>query len=221
MTPKAQMVQIPPGEFVMGETTDDKFADETERPAHRVTIPAFAIARFPVTCREYRAFAPDHSPDEDPALPVVNVSWQDAQSYCVWLTLQTGHPYRLPTEPEWEYACRAGSRTPFAWGSEITPANANFLHDENCLRVGPGQRTPEGAYPPNAFGLYDMHGNVCEWVEDPWRPNYLTPPVEAQRVIRGGAWDYMPRLIRSAWRDWLQLHHRRDNVGFRLASPSG
>jgi formylglycine-generating enzyme required for sulfatase activity len=225
-----RMAKIPIGEFLMGETADDKFAGDTERPAHLVTIPRpFSMGSFPVTCGEYSLFDTKHAPEDDPALPVVNVSWNDATAYCAWLSAQTGRLYRLPTEAEWEYACRAGSRAPFAWGTEINAREANFLHDEYCVRVGPGHRTPRGAYPANAFGLYDMHGNVCEWVADSWHADYQSAPTdgsawnvpvgEARRVIRGGAWDYMPRLLRSAWRDWLPRETRRDNVGFRITSP--
>jgi len=223
------MVEIPAGNFMMGETVDDKFAGQTERPAHRVTIPRpFSLGRFPVTCGEYRLFEPGCAPDENARIPAVNVTWDEAAAYCEWLSGKIGRTYRLPSEAEWEYACRAGSREPFAWGAEITAGNANYLHDEHCVRVGPGRRTERGAYPPNAFGLYDMHGNVCEWVADGWHPDYDNAPGdgsvwhgpddEYRRLIRGGAWDYMPRLLRSAWRDWLPRETRRDNVGFRLAS---
>jgi formylglycine-generating enzyme required for sulfatase activity len=223
------MVEIPAGEFVMGETVDDKFSGETERPAHRVAIcKAFGLGRFPVTCGEYRLYDPAHSLGDADGLPVVNVNWDDACGYCAWLEAETGRLCRLPTEAEWEYACRAGSRGPFAWGAEISPGSANFLHDEYCVRVGPGGRSARGKYSPNAFGLYDMHGNVCEWTADAWHPDYRLAPEdgsawsepagEVRRVIRGGAWDYMPRLLRSAWRDWLPRETRRDNVGFRIAS---
>jgi formylglycine-generating enzyme required for sulfatase activity len=226
--PTPRMIEIPAGDFVMGETAGDKFAGGTERPAHRVTISRpFSLGCFPVTTGEYRLFNPRHAPAEDPALPAVNVTWDEAHAYCAWLSGETGHQFRLPTEAEWEYACRAGAREPFAWGALISPRDANFLHDENCVRVGPGRRTPAGAYPPNAFGLYDMHGNVCEWVADAWRPDYFgapddgsarfASPDEQRRVIRGGAWDYMPRLLRAAWRDWLPRGSSRDNVGFRIA----
>jgi formylglycine-generating enzyme required for sulfatase activity len=232
------LVRVPAGAFLMGEAPDDKFVTDTERPAHRVAISRdFELARFPVTVGEFRAFAPAHAPDEDPACPVVGVSWDDAKAYCAWLGVGTGRPpvpasgegepFRLPTEAEWEYACRAGSRTPFAPGSELTPAAANFLYSEEGQRIGPGIRTPAGRYPANAFGLHDLHGNVCEWVEDPWHPDYAGAPGDGsawkdtgdpdRRVIRGGAWDYLPRLLRSAWRDSLPRAHRRDNLGFRVA----
>jgi formylglycine-generating enzyme required for sulfatase activity len=222
------LVAIPPGSFTMGETTGDKFATDTERPSHGVALAhAFAVGRHPVTVGEYRAFAPAHAPIDEPDWPVVNVSWEDARAYCAWLGHETGETFRLPTEAEWEYACRAGTRGAFATGDEITPHEANFFYAEDGRRIGPGRRTPVGRYPPNAFGLHDLHGNVCEWVEDPWHSHYVGAPTDgsawitggdpARRVIRGGAWDYLPRLLRCAWRDSLPLRHRRDNLGFRVA----
>jgi formylglycine-generating enzyme required for sulfatase activity len=222
------LVRLAPGAYLMGGAADDKFVTDTERPAHRVTFRrAFALGRGPVTVGEYRAFAPGHAPGEDPAWPVVNVSWDEACAYCAWLRAAAADPVRLPTEAEWEYACRAGSASPFAVGDELGLGAANFLYSENGERVGPGGRTPVGHYPANAFGLHDLHGNVCEWVEDAWHPGYAGAPEDGsawsesgttdRRVIRGGAWDYLPRLLRSAWRDSLPRARRRDNVGFRLA----
>lgn len=222
------LVKIPPGTFIMGETANDKFATDTERPAHRVVIEhVFALGRFPVTVGEYRAFAPALAPGEDPDWPVVNVSWDDARAFCAWRRAKTGEPVRLPSEAEWEYACRAGARMPFVTGDEITTGDANFLYAEHGERIGPGRRTPVGCHAPNPFGLHDLHGNVCEWVEDVWHPDYAGAPADGsawiangdpdRRVIRGGAWDYLPRLLRSAWRDSLPRTQRRDNTGFRLA----
>ncbi|HXC01207.1 MAG TPA: formylglycine-generating enzyme family protein [Opitutaceae bacterium] len=242
------LVELPPGDFIMGGTDDDKFVTDTERPAHRVTLAhRFALGRFPVTVGEYRAFAPQHAPNDNPDWPVVKVSWDDAQAFCIWLASLTGQPFRLPSEAEWEYACRAGTRTSFVDGNQITPLDANFLYSEEGQRIGLGQRTPAGRYAPNAFGLYDLLGNVCEWVEDVWHRNYDDAPTngsawlatggsteltaggsdcstqsrttcgELRRTIRGGAWDYLPRLLRSAWRDSLPRTHHRDNLGFRLA----
>ena len=219
---------MPPGAFTMGETQNDKFATGTERPAHRVVFTSsFCLGRSPVTVGEYRAFAPSHANDEPADWPVVNVTWDDAKRFCVWLGRETGEPFRLPTEAEWEYACRAGTTTAFSTGHEITPAQANFLYSEDGRRTGVGHRTSVGRFPANRFGLHDLHGNVCEWVEDAWHPNYEYAPTDgsawkmdhasAPRVIRGGAWDYLPRLLRSAWRDSLPPSHRRDNLGFRVA----
>jgi formylglycine-generating enzyme required for sulfatase activity len=224
------LVELSAGEFRMGENDGDKFANDTERPSHCVRIAAgLAIGRFPVTVREFRHFRPSHAPSEPDELPVVQVNWHDAQAYCNWLTQRTERAYRLPSEAEWEFACRAGSREVFASGNEITAAEANFLHDESGTRVGPGHRTPVGSYPSNAFGIYDLHGNVCEWVEDTWHPSYIGCPDDGRawvdssnrhRVVRGGGWDYLPRLLRSAWRDWCPADEGADNVGFRVATDN-
>lgn len=222
------MVEVPAGEFMMGENQGDKFANDTERPAHRVTISAsFALGKFPVTVSEFRKFYDDHTEEDHSALPVVRVSWRDAIEYCQWLSELTGREYRLPSEGEWEYACRAGSQTPFARGNEISTTDANFLYDENGSRIGLGRRSAVGSFAPNGFGLYDMHGNVCEWVMDTWHPDYTGAPIDGsarvelgddRHVIRGGAWDYLPRLLRSSWRDWRLADQRADNVGFRVAT---
>ena len=221
------MVLLPSDEFMMGENPADKFANGTERPAHRVNFAErFALGKFPVTVGEFRRFRPGHWPDDDEPLPVVQINWHDAAAYCGWLAEKTNRPYRLPGEAEWEFACRAGSRTPFSSGSSITTASANFLYDENGLRTGLGHRTPVGNYPANAFGLHDFHGNVCEWVADAWHPDYIGAPADGSawmdghhhsRVIRGGAWDYLPSLLRSSWRDRREANFHADNLGFRVA----
>jgi len=220
------MIDLPPGWFTMGENPGDKFATDIERPAHEVSIPpglAFSVA--PVTFGEFRAFRPGYLPEESPDLPAVHVTWVDAADYCAALSLETGRPYRLPSESEWEFACRAGSLSAFSFGDELTPVMANFLYAESGRKVGQGSRTGAGAFPPNAFGLHDMHGNVFEWVADSWHPNYRGAPAEGSawngggdlRVIRGGAWDNLPRHLRSSHRDCLPRHVRRENIGFRLA----
>jgi formylglycine-generating enzyme required for sulfatase activity len=221
------MVELPAGEYRMGENANDKFANDTERPAHVVRIAAgLSIGRFPVTVGEFRYFRPGHTPRDADELPVANVNWLDAQAYCNWLADKTGGNYRLPSEAEWEFACRAGSTSVFAFGDGLLPADANFLHDENGFRVGVGIRVPVGEYPANAFGLHDLHGNVCEWVADTWHPNYFgapedgrawVEPGDTRRIVRGGAWDYLPRLLRSPWRDWRMADERADNLGFRVS----
>jgi formylglycine-generating enzyme required for sulfatase activity len=225
------MITLPPDEFMMGENASDKFANDTERPAHRVKfIKHFALGKSPVTVGEFRNFRPGHLPGDDEYLPVINVNWHDAAAYCKWLVEKTDRPYRSPSEAEWEYACRAGSSTPFSSGNDITIASANFLYDDNGLRTGIGRRTPVGSYPANAFGLHDFHGNVCEWVADTWHSDYNGAPADGSawneksnhtRVIRGGAWDYMPSLLRSSWRDRREANFRSDNLGFRVALSIG
>jgi len=184
-----------------------------------------AIACDPVTELDYAPFAPGHV--EKPAdLPVVNVSWHDANAFCAWLGERTGQVWRLPSEAEWEIACRGGTDTPFSTGGTLPPKAANYLYNESGERVGPGRRTAVGSYAPNAWGLHDMHGNVAEWCADAWRPSYEGSAADGSpcpglpdstRVIRGGAWDLLPRLLRSACRDALPPDTRRDNVGFRVA----
>ena len=198
----AELITVPAGTFVMGAGAADKFATDTERPAHRVTLASFGIGSVPVTVREFRAYAPDHAPGDDEALPAVNVTWHEAAGYCAWLAAQTGVPYRLPSEAEWEYACRAGTTTPFACGADVRIELANYLYTETGERVGCGGRTRVGVYPANAFGLHDHHGNVCEWVADIWHASYHGAPNDGTawttrsdssfRVIRGGVWDYLP-----------------------------
>jgi len=210
----------------IGTHGPDRFASATERPLHEVTLcSSVLVACEPVTEHDYAPFAPEHV--AEPAdLPVVNVSWHDASAYCEWLGRKTGHPWRLPSEAEWEIACRAGTDTPFSTGDSLSPESANYLYNESGERVGPGRRTPVDSYVPNAWGLCDMHGNVAEWCADAWHPSHEGAASDGSarpgspdsvRVIRGGAWDLLPRLLRSASRDALPPDTRRDNLGFRLA----
>jgi formylglycine-generating enzyme required for sulfatase activity len=222
------MIVVSPCEFTMGENAADKFANDTERPAHCVKFfESFALGKFPVTVGEFRLFRPGHLPYDADNLPVVSVNWHDAVAYCEWLTEKTARLYHLPHEAQWECACRAGSRTPFSSGDGITLALANFLFDENGIRVGTGLRSPVESHPPNQFGFHDFHGNVCEWTMDHWHPNYLGAPTdgrawiqahENRHIIRGGAWDYLPSLLRSSWRDWREADFCSDNLGFRVAA---
>ena len=212
----AILQELPGGTFFMGENDDDKFANDTERPRHRVDVASFRIADAPVTIGEFRRFRPGHESGLPPEWPVAMVSWDDAVAYCQWL----GPEFRLPTEAEWEYAARAGTQTPYHCGETIDLSQANYLYTEQGAKIGIGRRTPSGSYPANAFGLFDMLGNVCEWTEDLWRPDYQTEPLwnETRHVLRGGAWDYLPRLLRCSWRDALARDKRRDNAGFRIAA---
>ncbi len=222
-----ETAMIPPGSFWMGGNVADKFANDTERPRRRVELSAsFLLGAKPVTVGEFRRFRPDHDPGDPPDWPVVNASWRDAGAYCAWMSETTGLRWRLPSEAEWEYAARAGSETPYPWGDDITTAQANYYYSESGARIGPGRRTVPGECPPNAWGVFDMPGNVNEWVADAWHPNYAGAPADAApwtegaehglRVLRGGAWDYLPRLLRVSWRDALPEQTRRDNTGFRV-----
>ena len=169
------MVVIPAGRFRMGSPADEPERSDNEGPQHEVRIAApFAMGVYAVTFEDYERFCDDtkRGKPEDKgwgrgSRPVINVSWEDAQDYCAWLSRQTGRNYRLPSEAEWEYACRAGTDTPFHFGPRITTDQANF--DGNYTYNGSAkgeyrtQTVPVGSFPPNAFGLYDMHGNVWEW----------------------------------------------------------
>ncbi|MDE5099131.1 MAG: formylglycine-generating enzyme family protein, partial [Trichodesmium sp. St16_bin4-tuft] len=169
--------------------------------------------------------------------PVEQVNWNQAVEFCKRLSKLTGRKYRLPSEAEWEYACRAGTSTPFYFGETITPELANY-HGNYTYGKGPkgenrGQTTPVGKFPPNAFGLYDMHGNVYEWCADDWYDNYVGAPrdgsawinsnknsnTKSRKVVRGGSWDFYPRRCRSANRlNSLSVETDFFNIGFRLVS---
>jgi formylglycine-generating enzyme required for sulfatase activity len=160
--------------------------------------------------------------------PLIFISWDDAQAYVAWLSRATGNVYRLLTEAEWEYAARAGSTTAYFWGEEIGEGNAN------CDRCGSRwdyqQTSPVGSFKPNAFGLYDMAGNVWQWVEDCYHANYDGAPTDGSawisggcqsRVVRGGSWDSDPRLLRSASRRGAGADSRTASIGFRVARSLG
>jgi len=223
-----EMVLLPAGEFMMGSPDTDEEADACEKPHRKVTISTrFAIGLYPVTFAEYDRFCDaagrDKPEDEDwgrGRRPVINVSWDDAKAYVEWLGKETGKPYRLPSEAEWEYACRAGTTTRYSCGDTITEKDANF-----DAKVG---KTKEvGSYPANPWGLYDMHGNVWEWLEDVWHDTYRGAPDDGgawtkggdsdHRVLRGGSWCYFSGILRSAERDWNNPVNRGDGSGFRVA----
>jgi formylglycine-generating enzyme required for sulfatase activity len=253
-----EMAIIPKGQFVMGSPAGEEGRGDEEGPQHSVAIGApFALGRFAVTLGEFGAFveATGHAmPDEmytfenekwetrkgrsfrnpgfaqTPRHPVVGVSWDDAAAYCQWLKKTTGKDYRLPSEAEWEYACRAGSSTPFWWGSSISTDDANY--DGNYTYGGgkTGQyrkaTAPVESFKPNPWGLYQVHGNVWEWCADPWHKNYRGAPEdgsvwqggdEARRVLRGGSWDSIPGVVRAAWRCRYFSGVRLNSVGFRVA----
>lgn len=220
---KPPWVEIPAGSFLMGGVPDDKFVSAVELPRHEVTIARpFAIGLFPVTRGEWFG-----TPVPDSNLPVTGVDFSEIQSFMERLTIINSMPFRLPSETEWEYACRAGSDTIFPTGQNLDPDHANYLYDESGEAIGRGALTPRGHYPANAFGLHDMLGNVCEWTADVWHPDFHGAPTDGsarlhgekpdRRVIRGGAWDHLPRVLRASWRDWAPESARWDNLGFRIA----
>jgi formylglycine-generating enzyme required for sulfatase activity len=218
-------VRIPEGRFLMGGGGDDKFVSAVELPQRNVNVGAFLLARVPVTEGDWAKFPGSHAPDHftSSRLPLVRVGWHEANEYTAWLSETLEMSCRLPTEAEWEYACRAGTRSIFPCGEDISPELANYLYDESGLRIGAGQRAPVACYPPNAFGLHDMIGNICEWTADAWVPGHDRSgadgtPDPDKRTIRGGAWDHLPRLLRSSWRDWAPARAQYDNLGFRVAA---
>ena len=240
-----QMVLIPEGSFVMGSANNELDRDDDESPQHEVTVPSFFMGRYPITQAQWRAIAalPPENTKLDPAPsnfkgdnhPVEQVSWDDATEFCARLAKLIGLPYRLPTEAEWEYACRAGTTTPFYFGHTLTDELANYNASETYANGPQGEY--RGATTPvdhfglaNAFGLSDMHGNVWEWCQDHWHSDYKGAPADetawteggddSRRVIRGGAWDYIPWGCRSAFRDYFSREDHFTYTGFRVSCSS-
>lgn len=221
-----EMVALVGGRYQMGGIPDDKFVSAVELPLHPVTIQPFAIGSAPVTCREWKLLM-GSSPSGQDDFPVVNFTFSDVMDFLAKLSDATSRAYRLPSESEWEYACRAGSRTVFPVGNDLLSKDANFLYDERGQSIGIGGLTPVRSFPANAFGLFDLLGNVCEWTADLWHPGYEGAPADGRawvqggkpghRTIRGGAWDHLPRILRPSWRDWAPESARWDNLGFRVA----
>lgn len=211
---------IPGGRFLMGGMAKDKFVGAVESPPHEVEVAAFEISACPVTVAQWHAVMGGRC-NQPSDHPVTRIDFHQACGFAEKLAA------RLPAEAEWEFACRAGSASVFPHGGNMRPGDANFLYDECGEPTGCGATTPVGSFPPNAFGLHDMLGNVCEWTADLWHPNYQNAPSDGSawitagkhgcRVIRGGAWDHLPRLLRASWRDWAPESARWDNLGFRLA----
>lgn len=234
------MVTLPAGVFTMGRPEGEK-GDDDERPQREVTVPRpSALGRTAVTFAMWDLARAAGADLRDPTdygwgrdqRPVIDVSWEDAQAYCAWLNARLGlraGTYRLPSEAEWEYACRAGTVTPFSFGDTISPAQVNYAGNYTYGKGRKGvyrERTvPVGELPANAWGLHEMHGNVWEWVADadgPY-PDQATdsgPLIHADsslRVLRGGSWGYDPRNCRSASRGRYQPKSRFNDLGFRLA----
>lgn len=261
-----EIVAIPEGAFWMGSLDGEEGRDINEQPQHQVTIPVFGMSKFPITQAQWRTVAAlpriQHSLNPDPSnfkgadLPVEKVSWYEAVEFCARLARKTGRNYRLPSEAEWEYACRATrttpfqfdqttalkyadeiaifkaqATTPFHFGKSITPAVANYDGNYTYSSGSRGdyrqQTTPVGSFQlANAFGLYDMHGNVWEWCADPWHENYQGAPTDgavwdaggndSYRLLRGGAWYCLPMLCRSAQRHWDHPDNGGSGIGFRV-----
>jgi formylglycine-generating enzyme required for sulfatase activity len=257
---RLDMVLIPPGSFMMGSPEDELERSDSESPQHLVNIQQFCIGKYPVTQAQWKAVAAlpqvnieleaDPSRFKGEQRPVEQVSWYDAVEFCDRLTAHTKRQYRLPSEAEWEYACRAGTTTPFHFGETITTDLANYdgTDDKDGKWSGSYGRGPKGIYRKettpvgsfevaNAFGLYDMHGNVWEWCLDDWHDNYEGAPTDGSAwfhendnlfqkqervVLRGGSWFGLPKLCRSASRNYFSFRVNHDDViGFRIVCGVG
>ncbi|MEM6402364.1 MAG: formylglycine-generating enzyme family protein [Cyanobacteria bacterium P01_D01_bin.116] len=258
---KLEMVLIKGGTFLMGTPDEEierlvkKFENEyfrEEAPQHQVTVPNFFMGRYQVTQEQWKAVAAlpqvERELQSDPSnfkgdnLPAECVSWYDAVEFCARLSNHTGRRYSLPTESEWEYACRAGTTTPFHFGETITGDLANYNASYSFANEAKGEyrkeTTPVGQFPPNAKGLHDMHGNVWEWCLDDWHSNYEKAPTDGSAwfdeendnlsqkqgiaVQRGGSWFDSSLSCRSASRvDGLTRDYLNYDVGFRVVCAVG
>ena len=239
-----QMVFVPSGSFIMGSFQDEGGHEVYEEPQHPVTVSGFFMSRYPVTQAQWRAVAaleyvnrylePDPSGFKGADRPVEQVSWKDVVEFCQRLARHTGRPYRLPSEAEWEYACRAGTTTPFYFGETITFEIANYdsiyPYDQASIQDARKTTTQVNYFDiANAFGLCDMHGNVWEWCQDHWRDGYEDTASATSvawerrtsknffRVRRGGSWMDGPEFCRSATRINGKLDDYGMNIGFRIA----
>jgi formylglycine-generating enzyme required for sulfatase activity len=224
-----EMVEVPAGKFMMGSTD----GDSDEKPPHEVHIDKpIAVGRYEITFDEWEGCVKDggcvknKTPNDEgwgrARHPVINISWNDAREYVDWLSRKTGKTYRLLSEAEWEYAARAGTTSKYAFGDTLNAKQAKFSGGKQ----GIGETVEVGSFPPNNWGLYDMHGNVWEWVEDCYAPDYAGAPTDGSarvgpgcgaHALRGGSWDYAPADLRSAVRYHLPAIYRVDEIGFRVA----
>ncbi|NJR19748.1 MAG: formylglycine-generating enzyme family protein [Calothrix sp. CSU_2_0] len=238
-----EMVQIPSGRFTMGAPETEKGSSDDERPQHEVTVPTFFMGKYPVTQAQWKFVAslpqvnrelkPDPSRFKGENRPVECVSWFDAVEFCDRLTQYTKRPYRLPSEAEWEYACRAGTTTPFHFGetitSELANYNAEYTYGAGVKGTNRRETTEVGSFGvANAFGLFDMHGNVWEWCTDQWHSNYKGAPTDdsawidnnsndnQSRLLRGGSWGSYPLNCRSASRYLNNPDYGLNYIGFRV-----
>jgi formylglycine-generating enzyme required for sulfatase activity len=237
-----EMVYVPSGSFTMGSSLEEASSLSRERPQHLVTVPAFLMGKYPITQAQYESVMgsnPSRFKDkpDSTSRPVENVSWEDAQAFCKKLSELTGREYRLPSEAQWEYACRAGTTTPFHFGETISTKVANY-NGEYVYGMGEKgeyrkQTTPVNYFGvANEFGLCDMHGNVWEWCEDDWHGKYEGAPTDGSAWIdaknkesnktsyplRGGSWFVNPLDCRSAYRFYDLIVNRDSNLGFRVIS---
>jgi formylglycine-generating enzyme required for sulfatase activity len=234
---KLEMIAIPGGTFLMGSSENESERRDDESPQHQVTVPSFFMGKYPLTQAQYQAILGSNpSYFKGNNRPVETVSWDDAVRFCQKLSQRTGKNYRLPSEAEWEYACRAGTKTPFSFGDNITTDLVNYNGNYPYKSAPKGkyreQTTDVGTFPPtfppNPFGLYDMHGNVWEWCEDDWHENYIDAPTDGSawnsqsgsntKLLRGGSWYLDARYCRSAFRNGYSRGYRDFSCGFRVVS---
>jgi formylglycine-generating enzyme required for sulfatase activity len=251
-----EVVLVSGGFFAMGSPESETGRRAEEGPVHRVGIKKFGMGRYAVTKKQYSAFVEETGYSQgrtcrvgdgkriedragysylnpgfpqDEAHPVVCVSWYDAIAYVSWLSKKTGKAYRLPSEAEREYATRAGAATPYSFGASVSTAAANYDAGVTPVSAGGAPEkgtTPVASFAANAFGLYQMHGNVAEWTQDCWNPSYDSAPGDgsalasgdcSKRLLRGGAFTYSAADIRSAYREAGYAQDRYAYVGFRVA----
>ncbi|NES75484.1 MULTISPECIES: bifunctional serine/threonine-protein kinase/formylglycine-generating enzyme family protein [Okeania] len=228
---KLEIVYIPGGSFLMGSPKNEAGRTDKENPQRQVTLQPFCMSKYSITQDQYLVIM-----GENPSYfkggnrPVERVTWHNATEFCQRLSQKTRKTYRLPSESQWEYACRAGTTTPFYFGPTITTDLANYNGNYTYGNAPKGlyreHTTDVGSFPPNAFGLYDMHGNVDEWCQDIWHNSYEGLPTDGSawessesielRVLCGGSWNDYPWWCRSADRDWDDTNICINNVGFRV-----
>jgi len=225
-----EMVMIPEGEFMMGAPETELMSTNNERPQHLVNVTTIFMGRYPITQEQFREIM-GHNPSEFKGnkRPVERISWLDTQEFCDRLTQNTNRDYRLPTEAAWEYACRAGTKTPFHNGETISTDLVNYNGEYfygSGIRGEYREKTTEvGKFPANEFGLCDMHGNIWEWCEDDWHENYedtrtnirdWSSEQSSKKAIRGGCWANSPSICRSANRRYTNRNFRYNYIGFRV-----
>ncbi|MEH2182374.1 SUMF1/EgtB/PvdO family nonheme iron enzyme [Nostoc sp.] len=226
-----EMVQIPEGSFMMGSPEGETKRDKDESPQHQVKVPRFFMGKYEITQAQYQAIM-DNNPSnfKGEKRPVEGVNWDDAVEFCKKLSQKTGKNYRLPSEAKWEYACRAGTKTPFYFGETITTDLVNYNGDNPYGSAPKGEFRKEttnvGIFSPNSFGLYDMHGNVYEWCRDVYNENYQDAPKDGSawltgeendgRLLRGGGWNDYAWDCRSANRHNYYHTHLDYVIGFRV-----
>jgi formylglycine-generating enzyme required for sulfatase activity len=234
-----KLLKIPAGSFLMGSPPESN--SDYEKPQHLVTLESFWLSQIPITQAQWSIVAnwptvnvplkPNPSYFKGPNKPLEQVSWEDAIEFCNRLCQRTGRYYSLPSEAQWEYACRAGTTTPFHFGetisSELANYNGNYTYGKGQKGVYRKQTTNAGSFPANAWGLHDMHGNVWEWCADHWHDNYNGAPADGSpwtndtnyvgtRLLRGGSWSSNPGICRSAYRSSSPPGFQLGNVGFRV-----